>query len=330
MKKRNSEHNMAVLALDLGGTKVAGAVVDDEGRVLFRHRNLLKGATGEEVGRIVVENMRRLIYKCGSRVEISAVGICVPGIVDYARGRVWAPNIPGWDDFALRKAVREGLDGLNVEVCIDNDRVCYVYGEKWLGAARGCENVVFIAVGTGIGAGIIIDGHALMGANNITGATGWMALQPPYDTKYDHVGCFEYYASGNGIANRAREAVRADKSYRGLLRQKALSRVTTPDVFAAYQEKDPIATAVLDKAVEMWGMASANMVSLLNPQMVVWGGGVFGPGAQFMDRIYAEACKWAQPISIRQTKFTATELPGNAGLFGAAYIALNRNEIHPL
>lgn len=319
---------MAVIALDLGGTKVAGAVVDSDGRVIFKHRNLLNGATGEEVGRIIVENMRRLIQKCGKKVKIEAVGICIPGIVDYARGRVWAPNIPGWEDFPLRKVVREGLDGMVADVCIDNDRVCYVYGEKWLGAAKGCDNVVFVAVGTGIGAGIVIDNHALKGANNITGATGWMALEPPYDTKYDQVGCFEYYASGTGIAARAREAVHADKRYRGLLRQKPISRISTPDVFAAYGENDPIATAVLDKAIEMWGMASANLVSLLNPQMIVWGGGVFGPGAQFIDRIYAEACKWAQPISIRTTKFMATVLPGNAGLMGAAYIALNRNHIY--
>lgn len=319
---------MAVIALDLGGTKVAGAVVDQDGKVIFKHRNLLNGATGEEVGRIIVENMKRLIHKCGTRVKIDAVGICVPGIVDYARGRVWAPNIPGWEDFPLRKVVREGLDGMSADICIDNDRVCYVFGEKWLGAAGGCDNVVFIAVGTGIGAGIIIDNHALKGADNITGATGWMALEPPYDSKFDQVGCFEYYASGTGIANRAREAVRADKAYRGLLRQKALTRLTTPDVFAAYETNDPIATAVLDKAVTMWGMASANIVSLLNPQMVVWGGGVFGPAIQFIDRIYAEACKWAQPISIRNTRFTATELPGNAGLLGAAYIAHHRNEIY--
>ncbi len=108
--------------------------------------------------------------------------------------------------------------------------------------------------------------HVLHGANDIIGATGWMALQPPYREEYDACGCFKYYASGNGIGARVRDARRANKAYKGKLRQKPICRISAYDVFSAYNDEDPIAISVLHKAVEMWGMASANLVSLLNPQ----------------------------------------------------------------
>lgn len=107
---------------------------------------------------------------------------------------------------------------------------------------------------------------------------------------------------------------RANKAYKGRLRPETDRRISAYDVFSAYNESDPIAVSVLHKAIEMWGMASANLVSLLNPQKIIWGGGVFGPASIFIDDIYKEACKWAQPLSIKQMEFVASQLSGNAGL----------------
>lgn len=320
---------MAVIALDLGGTKIAGAVMDAEGKILFTHRNLLNGRTGTDVGALIADVLQRLMAKADyHKIEIEAVGACVPGIVEPLAGTVWAPNIPGWDKFPLRAVIKRALGdrGAAIDVCIDNDRICYVYGSKWKGAAGNCDNAIFMAVGTGIGAGIVIDGRPLHGAGNIIGAIGWMALDAPYKPEYEAAGCFEYYASGAGICNRAKDMVRADKQYRGVLRQKPVSRLTTADVFAAYDDGDPIARTVIHKAVQMWGMGAANLVSLLNPEVIVWGGGVFGPAVRFLGDIYDEACKWAQPLSIRQVRFVPAEMKGPAGLLGAGYIALNRKK----
>ena len=96
-------------------------------------------------------------------------------------------------------------------------------------------------------------------------------------------------------------------------------------MFSAFNEKDRFAICVLLKAVEMWGMASANLVSLLNPQKIIWGGGVFGPAGIFIDDIYKEACKWAQPLSIKQVEFVPSQLSGNAGLIGAAFLAIKNH-----
>lgn len=320
---------MAVIAIDVGGTKIASAIFKDDGQMISKHNNLLNGRTGHEVGDLIVESLLNQIKVAnGYELEISAIGVCIPGIVNPKNGRVWAPNIPEWENFPLQAVIANSLpaNNKNVEICIDDDRICHMYGEMWKGSAKGCNNAIFMAVGTGIGAGIIVDGRALHGADGCVGATGWMALEPPYRADYDQVGCFEYYASGVGIGNRARRIVKADKSYRGLLRQTAISRITAKHVFAAYKTGDPIAKQIIDKAIQMWGMAAANFVSLFNPEKIIWGGGVFGPAKELIPQIYAEAKKWAQPLNIKTVKFEASKVnSGNAGLTGAAYIAL-RNE----
>lgn len=313
---------MATIALDIGGTKIASAIFLPDGSMLFYRKRLLQGRTGHDVGKLAAEILDKLLTTARkSRIPIEGVGVCIPGIAYSQTKRVWAPNIPGWENYPLYDELRS-VTPSHIEIHIDSDRTCYIYGEIWQGAARDCNSAIFIAVGTGIGAGIIVDGHMLHGASDIIGATGWMALQPPYNKEYDSCGCFEYYASGNGIGARARDAVRADKSYKGVLRQKPICRLTAHDVFAAYNDGDPIAKQVLGKAVEMWGMAASNFVSLLNPQKIIWGGGVFGPASIFIEDIYKEASKWAQPLSIKQVEFVQTQLPGHAGLVGAAYLAI--------
>lgn len=317
---------MATIALDIGGTKIASAVFMPDGSMLFNRKRLLKGRTGHDVGRLAAEILSKLLTTARrSCIPIESVGVCIPGIVYSQTGRVWAPNIPGWENYPLKEILQACVTNPEIKIYIDSDRTCYMYGEMWQGAAKECHSAIFMAVGTGIGAGIIIDGHVLHGANDIIGAVGWMALQPPYTEKYDACGCYEYYASGNGIGARVRDAVRADKSYKGKLRQKPITRITAYDVFCAYNEGDPIATAVLEKAVQMWGMAAANLVSLLNPQKIIWGGGVFGPAIVFIEDIYKEASKWAQPLSIKQVEFVPSQLSGNAGLIGAAFLAI-KNE----
>lgn len=319
---------MGTIALDIGGTKISSAIFLSNGEMLSVRKRLLKGRTGHDAGRLAAEILEKQITIARqSMISVESIGVCVPGIVYSQTDRVWAPNIPGWGNYPLKEILSACLKGHRAKIYMDSDRNCYMYGEMWQGNAKDVHSAVFMAVGTGIGAGIIMDDRVLHGVNDIVGAVGWTALQAPYIADYDTCGCFEFYASGNGIGSRARDAVRADKSYKGKLRQKPISRITAHDVFAAYGEGDPIAVSVLRKAIEMWGMASANLVSLLNPQRIIWGGGVFGPATGFIDDIYKEASKWAQPISIKQVEFAASGLSGNAGLIGAAYLAIKNRAI---
>lgn len=182
-------------------------------------------------------------------------------------------------------------------------------GEVWQGAAHGCRNAVFMAVGTGIGAGILADGRVVRGAHGIAGAIGWLALDRPFRKTYVTCGCFEHHASGEGLPKVARELG-------------APAGITSHELFKRLAQRDKVAIAVMQQAIQFWAMAAANLVSLLNPEKVIFGGGVFGPAAKFLAAIRAEAKRWAQPISMKRVKFQAARLGPQAALYGAAYLGL--------
>ncbi len=314
---------MALLGIDIGGTKIAFAVFDHNGDVHLREITAIDNRTGTDVGELITVGAARIIDEAeslGHRVK--AIGLSVPGISRQAAGTVWAPNIPGWDDYPLLREIK--VIAGHTPVTIESDRACYISAEVWKGNAKGCRNAVFIAVGTGIGAGIMVNGEILHGAHDIAGATGWMALSRPFDSRYKNCGHFEYYASGEGIARRAEELLHSDNEYQGMLLELKHRKLTAEDVFGAWKQGDRIADIIIRQAVEYWGMAAANFVSLLNPEKIIFGGGVFGPAAGLIPEIMAEAEKWAQPISIKQVTFEPTALSGDAGVLGAGYLAMKK------
>ena len=213
----------------------------------------------------------------------------MPGLYRADRGTVWAPNIPrlGRLSPARRAAVIARLKCASS--AIDSDRAAYILGETWLGAARGARDAIFLAIGTGIGAGILSGGKVLRGHGDVAGAIGWLALDRPFAARYVQHGCFEDQASGPGLVRVALDLIRADTAYDGLLGKKNPDDLDAADVFAAHDHGDSIAVKVIDNAIELWGMAAANLVSLFNPEIIVFGGGVFGPAAKFLGRIRAEA-----------------------------------------
>jgi len=314
---------MAVLGIDLGGTKVAFALFDREGNMRVRETLALDNRRGTEVGKLITVNAAIKVSSAeGEGDPVEAIGISVPGISRRSTGTVWAPNIPGWDDYPLLREIKT-VTG-DIPVIIESDRSCYISGEIWKGNARGCRDAVFLAVGTGIGAGITVNGELLHGANDIAGAIGWMALSRPFRSKYTICGNFEYFASGEGIARQAEEYLRRHDRYHGDLRKISGSRVTTQDVFSAYGKGDVAAVAIINLAVEYWGMAAANLVSLFNPEKIIFGGGVFGPAVELIPAIRQEAEKWAQPISIKQVSFEPSALAGDAGVCGAGFLAMKQ------
>lgn len=315
---------MAVIGIDLGGTKISGAIFDELGNVLTRTVHLLEGRKGKEVGKLVALTIDELLQSFHLDIsEVEALGICVPGIADSKTGMVWAPNIEGWEDYPLQKEIEDHIAHPKTVVSVASDRTCYILGETWKGKAKGCRNAMFIAVGTGIGIGMLIDGNIVHGHGDIVGAAGWMALETPYFDEYERYGCLESYASGDGIGRQARKLVKEGLLFReSVLYSLPLEKLTAKDVFEAYGRGDSLAKFIVGKAITMWSMAAANLVSLLNPEMIIWGGGVFGPAAQLLDRIYTEAGRWAQPIAIQQVKFCKSELEGEAGLYGAGHLAL--------
>jgi len=312
---------MNYIGIDLGGTKISAAIFSIEGKIVLQKDVLIGERTGHAVGELLVSMIKDICAEAQIKAtDKKSIGICVPGIAYSSTGNVWCPNIPDWDNYPLKLEITNKIPNSNVTV--ESDRTCYILGEATMGVARGCRNAIFMAVGTGIGAGILIDDKVLHGNSDIVGAIGWLALKPHYDQLWDKCGCFETHCSGDGLATQTQLFLKADKEYKGMLRNKPVEEVTSYDLFAALEKNDPLAKRVMDQAIEMWGMASANLVSIFNPEMLIFGGGIFGPASKYIPAIYEEARKWAQPISINQVKFTATGLPKLAGLYGAGAVAL--------
>jgi glucokinase len=319
-KKSKNPENVG-LGVDLGGTKIAGALFNARGMVSPKTVLYLENKIGEQVGEQIFKLVQSFLeWSAKNGMQIRTIGMAVPGIYHSETGRVWAPNIPGWDDFPLLEKLSNKL--ADMDISIDNDRACYILGETWKGAAMGCKHAIFLAVGTGIGAGILIDGRVLRGADDIAGATGWMALTDPFLPAYKRHGCFEYHASGPGITRTAMDIQARDKGSTETAGQLAPAQMTTGDIFKAYEEGNPLAEKVIFQAIRFWGKASANLVSLFNPQKIIFGGGVFGPATQFIREIYLEAKKWAQPVSIGRVIFEPSKLGSDAGLYGAGYLSM--------
>ena len=314
---------MPVIAIDLGGTKSAAAIFNEQGELLYKETNHLEKRRGKEVAELIIQQANFLFDRAKEKnISISAIGVAVPGIAYAKTGNVWAPNIPGWENYPLLEELQNELADKKIKIRIDSDRACYILGEVWKGNARGCSNAIFLAVGTGIGAGILTNNEILRGSNDIAGAIGWMGLNKPFDKKYISCGDFEHNASGEGLTKVAKERIATGQFKESILKKKEIESITAKDVFDAYSIKDELAVSVIKNAIEYWGMAVANLVSLFNPEKIIFGGGVFGPALQFLDAIYDEAMKWAQPISMRQVNLEGSSLGTDAGLYGAGYLVL--------
>ena len=281
----------SVLAVDFGGTKTSLARVDHEGVV--RERLKVPAA------RALIESVEPVAGWAG---DVAAVGVVVPGIYTPANGRAWCPNLWGPDEVPLLAALRERI---GAPIVIDNDRSGYVLGEAWLGAARGMRDAVFVAIGTGIGVGILTGGRVLQGAHGIAGAAGWFALDPAWNDAYGATGCWEAESAGPAIARRAGAA---DATL----------------VVQAARAGDSRALDALDRAARYCAMGIANLVSLLNPEAVVLGGGGgHGAGDLLLDPIRAGVRRWAQPMAAARCRIELTQLGDDAGLLGAARLALD-------
>jgi glucokinase len=195
---------------------------------------------------------------------------------------------------------------VTMPIAITSDRSAYVLGEQWLGVAKGFRDVVFVAVGTGIGVGFVSDGHLIEGAHGIAGAAGWMTVGNLWKSDYQDRGGWETEAAGPGIARRA-----AMKS--------------AEDVMRAARTGEPKALKVIEQTIDFLALGVANLISVLNPEIVVLGGGVMQASDLMLEGIRTRALLWTQPIAAKQTKIDQTALGEDAGLLGAAKLAWKKS-----
>jgi glucokinase len=308
------------IGIDVGGTKISAALFTPEGKMSSRIKNPIETSYPEEINSqiiAIVKDLESVVEK--NEAEIKAIGIAIPGIVYHASGKVWAPNIPGWEHYPLRDNLQREM---TLPFVLDSDRSAYVLGEQWCGIARGLKDVVFLAVGTGIGAGIIVDGVLCRGSEDIAGAVGWFALDPIFREEYAEMGCFEAEASGNSVARKAIQLIKVgESSIMHDLVNGNLDGITAEIVTEAARKDDVLAKKVIDSTIKYLSMGIANIVSILNPQMIVLGGGLFQAGDLLLDPIRTEFRRWAQPIAAKNIKIELSSLGENAGLYGAGKLA---------
>jgi glucokinase len=289
------------LVADLGGTKIAVARVEDTGRITHR----LLAPTPPVGGRAVVETLINLLRQLPTK-GACALAVGVPGLA-YPTGLVWAPNIPGWERMPLGKTLSRRF---NLPVLVDSDRNAFVTGEAWQGCAKTCRDVVFVTIGTGIGAGIVSGGRLIRGCGGLAGCVGWMAVRERFLSPYEAVGCLECHVAGPGIARAA---------------QRIFGRATDArEVVTLARHGDSKARKVIASAGHYLGLALANLVDTLNPQMIVIGGGVAAAGNLLLAPARETMRQWAQPLAVKQVRIRRSRLGARAGLLGVAKLCFDR------
>jgi len=307
-------------AIDVGGTKISSALFTRAGEISARKKIAIDKVGGDAAAAQVrdgIEALEEAARAAGGR--LAAVGISIPGIAYSGSGKVWAPNIPGWDQYPLLDKIKGRGQ---VPLVLESDRSAYVAGESWRGAAAGARDAVFLAVGTGIGAGIVSGGRIIHGHEDIAGAAGWFGLNPAFKPEYASMGCFEAEASGNSVARKARELLeRGRASSMTVLAGGRIEGVTAEVVVEAARRKDPLAMEVVAETVAYLAMGIANIVSILNPEVVVVGGGLFQAADVFLDPVRREFKRWAQPLAARKVRIELSSLGEDAGLYGCGKLA---------
>jgi glucokinase len=272
------------VGVDVGGTKVAAGLVNTDGEILSHVRvPMVSNSSGEDGLEAVLSAISQAMPSPADAV--AGIGICAPGPLDPRTGVVLnPPNVPCWRDFPLAAAVQE-IHSIRVKV--DNDANAAALAETRWGAARGLSNVFYVTIGTGIGTGIIFDGKIFHGRTGSAGEGGHVSID--YNgpvCRCGKRGCIEILASGTAIARRARESLATGvKSCITNLAGGMLDAITGEIVAKAYIAGDRLASDLLRATADMLALWLSNMIDLLDPDVIVIGGGAAALYAAFFDRL---------------------------------------------
>jgi glucokinase len=303
---KNQPSERLVFAVDLGGTHLRVALVDDTGRILQHlKRETPKGDSPAGILDALVSAARE--WDCDNQ-RVVAASIMVPGAVDSDKAVVvQAPNLPSLTNFELKADLQQRLGW---PVFLENDANAAAVGEMWLGAARGCTDVVSVTLGTGVGGGVILNGKLWRGSHGSAGEIGHTTVDPfsGLKCKCGNTGCLELFASATAIVRMAREL--------------GMQSSTAEQVYDAGQNGDEVALSVFKRFGMYLGIGLANLMNLIDPQIIVITGGAVNGWELFAAEMYKQVGERAFRATAQQVKIARSECGDNAGLLGAARIAL--------
>jgi glucokinase len=330
MRKRDNVRQQLTIGIDIGGTKIAGGLVTDRGRLLRSAVIPTLAARGKEasLGQVfrLVETMMRL---AGGRDRIRGIGICAPGPLNVRTGMVInPPNLPGWSNVPLGGLVgrRYGLP-----TAVENDANAAGLAEVLFGAAAGYRDIFFVTLSSGIGTGIIIDRKIYHGKNGVAGEGGHVVIdyRSPYRCGCGAYGCIEALASGPAMVRRARVLLEREHKTPSLLRAPARdggAGLTPRLIAAAAARGDVLARSILDETGLFVGAWLGGIVSLLDPEAIVIGGGVSRIGKALFDRIREAIPNYTiNRDFVPSLPIIPAKLQRDMGIYGAASLFLPAN-----
>ena len=310
------------IGIDVGGTNVKIALVDDKGKIIYSNSVPTYAQMGYEY---TVNNIKQAIKDLmretnTKTTDIQGIGFDFTGQVDYKTGVVkLAPNIPGWVNVPIAKMIE---DEFHIPTRIDNDVRCAALGELKFGAGKGCENFVCITVGTGIGSGLVINGQLVRGAANAAGEIGHIKLQM-HDGPIcgcGDTGCLEAFASGPSIVAMAQEYLKGGKSTKFREMAGVDGEITPYIVAKAAEAGDPVAKRIFEIIGGYIGIGLVSVINLLNPEKVIIGGGVAEAGDLLLEPIRKTIKERAMVIAGNSVEIVPAQLGNSAGVIGASML----------
>ena len=323
------------IGVDLGGTNLRIAAVDDRGTLLEKTTIGTQVSLGREsVIREMVGAIHGLSANLHGAGELMGIGIGIPGIIDKDTGLLReSPNLPGWSDFPVAEEIQRLL---GKPVIVENDANVAALGEKWLGAARDFKSMCMLTLGTGVGGGLVLDNKIWQGMNGMAGELGHLAVDPDgVACNCGSHGCVEQYASATAVVRMAHEAIRAGKapSLEHALKEYR-DKFSAKVVFMLAQEGDEPSRAIFERVGSALGIVIAAIVNALNLPIFLVGGGVAAAWPVFAPAMFKEVKRRSfvyvatapdpdAPQPQRKRTIIAQALLGSdAGLFGAARLPM--------
>ncbi|HEX3746355.1 MAG TPA: ROK family protein [Bryobacteraceae bacterium] len=306
-----------IIGVDIGATKVAAALVTSDGEIRYKMRVPMVATGDAATGFAAVKEAISAVYVAARDTSVTGIGICSPGPLDPTTGVVLnPPNLPCWRNFPLAAEVKEAF---GVATRVDNDGNAAALAEALWGAGVGHRNVFYATLGTGIGAGLVLDRKIYHGRTGAAAEGGHVTID--YNgprCACGKRGCIEALASGPRIAARAREKLASGRESRILAHAGAVDRVQAEHVGAAFREGDPVAREVLQETAFLLTVWLGNIVDLLEPDVMVVGGGVAELMSSFFPAISADLPQWCENQRGGEIPLVMARYGADAGIAGAA------------
>jgi glucokinase len=339
---RNNNH-LLTCALDIQRDVLVAALVDGRGTVIHLNQSPMPEAGGRAGVQAVIRSLLEIIVAPQrNEREINAVGICLPGNVDLASGRVSVPVLK-WDRLALREQIERAVEASGMDIrysgkvrqaraekkqsslptiSITSEAIAGAVAESWIGAAEDKKHIVFVHAGRTIECGLMADGRIIYGVGGFAGSAGWCALSEEFREEYARHGCLTTEAAAAALVRRALEEwTDGDASPLSQMLVSSPADLSASAVIRAARSGDALAVRVVSDVCQWLGRGIAELISLMNPEIVVVGGEMGLALRPYLNEVRREARLWAQPTAARQCRILSATLGKNSGLLGAARLA---------